>query len=132
VTTLGSLVGYSKKNPGKLSYASAGTGTVNHLLGEMFKLQTMTRDIVHVPYRGAGPALNDLVGGQVLIMVAAVSGQLFELHRAGKVRILATTTPNRLQGAPEVPTVSESGYPALEWESFYRSFCSQGDAEANH
>jgi Tripartite tricarboxylate transporter family receptor len=105
-----------------ISYAAAGTGTVNHLLGEMFKLQTMTRDIVHVPYRGAGPALNDLVGGQVPIMVAAVSGQLFELHHAGKVRILAVTTPNRLPGVPEVPTVAEAGYPALTWESFIGLF----------
>jgi len=105
------LVDYAKANSGKLAYASAGAGTTNHFVGEMFKLVTSTHDITHVPYRGAGPATNDLIGGQIPMMWATVTGQLIQLHISGKLRVLAVTSPKRLVGAPEIPTTIEAGFP---------------------
>lgn len=116
------LVGYAKANPGKLSYGSAGVGTTNHLMGEMFKFQAGTPDIVHVPYRGAGPAASDLIGGQILLIVAVMSGQLLQLHQAGKLRLLAVTSPKRLAGAPDIPTTAESGMPDLRLEGWFGLF----------
>ena len=104
VHDLRELASYAKNNPGKVSYGSAGVGTTNHLVGEMFKAQSGAGDIVHVPYRGAGPAINDLLGGQILLVVAVVSGQLLELSKAGKLRILAVTNEKRLSSAPDIPT----------------------------
>jgi tripartite-type tricarboxylate transporter receptor subunit TctC len=110
--SLGELIAYAKANPGKLSYASAGTGSMNHLTGEWFKSLTGT-DIAHVPYRGTGPALTDLISGQVPMIVPAVTGQLVELHLAGKLRILAITAPPRIPALPAVPTAAEAGLPGL-------------------
>ena len=111
VRNLGELINYAKGDPGKLSYGSAGVGSMNQLTGELFKSLTGTADIVHVPYRGAGPAITDLVSGQIPIITANVTGQLIELERAGKVRILAVTTPRRLGAAPDIPTAVEQGLP---------------------
>jgi tripartite-type tricarboxylate transporter receptor subunit TctC len=113
VQTLGELIAYAKANPGKLSYAHTGIGSSNHLTGELFKLLTGTPEIVQVPYRGMGPALTDVIGGQVPIAVAALTGQVLEFHRAGKIRVLAVTSPKRLPAAPELPTVTEAGLPGL-------------------
>jgi tripartite-type tricarboxylate transporter receptor subunit TctC len=110
--TLKELVDYAKANPGKLSFGSTGAGGMNHLTGESFKLEARI-DIIHVPYRGAGPALTDLMGGQIPMIVAAMSGQVFEFHRAGKLRILAVVSPSRLLGAPELPTAVEQGFSNL-------------------
>lgn len=107
------LIAYSKANPGKLSYGTAGVGSPNHLAGEMFKSLAGAPDIVQVPYRGMGPALIDAVGGQIPMVVATVTGQVLDLHRTGKLRILAMTTPTRLAVAPEVPTAVESGVPKM-------------------
>jgi len=107
------LIDYAKANPGKLSYGSAGTGSLNHMIGEMFKLLAGAPGIVHVPYRGAGPAIADAVGGQIPMVVPAVNGQLLEFHRAGKLRVLAVTGPNRLAAAPDIPTVNEAGVPGM-------------------
>jgi tripartite-type tricarboxylate transporter receptor subunit TctC len=120
------LVDYAKANRGKLAYASAGVGTTNHFVGEMFKLATSTPDITHVPYRGAGPATNDLLGGQILLMWATVTGQLIQLHNSGKLRVLAVTSPKRLIGAPEIPTAIEAGFPDLVWEGFVGLFTPKG------
>jgi tripartite-type tricarboxylate transporter receptor subunit TctC len=106
--TLQELVDYAKANPGRLSFGSTGVGSLNHLAGELFKLAAGI-DIIHVPYRGAGPALTDLMGGQIPMTIAAMSGQVFEYHRAGKLRILAVVSPSRLPGAPELPTAVEQG-----------------------
>jgi tripartite-type tricarboxylate transporter receptor subunit TctC len=92
----------------------------------MFKLQTNMSTITHVPYRGAGPATNDLIGGQVPIMVATVTGQLIELHNAGKLRMLAVTAPHRLIGAPAIPTVIEAGLPDITFEGFIGLFAPKG------
>jgi tripartite-type tricarboxylate transporter receptor subunit TctC len=110
--TLKELVDHAKANPGKLSYGSPGAGTLTNLAGEMFKQFTGT-DIVHVPYRGAGPAIADVVSGHIPIMMANVTSQLLDLHRSNKVRILAVTSASRLKAAADIPTALEAGVPNL-------------------
>jgi tripartite-type tricarboxylate transporter receptor subunit TctC len=102
------LIDYLKANPGKLSYGSAGAGTMNHLTGELFKSLTGIADLPHVPYRGSGPGMADLIGGQIPIYIAAMTSQVLEFHRAGRLRLLAVTNPSRLAIAPEIPTASET------------------------
>jgi tripartite-type tricarboxylate transporter receptor subunit TctC len=106
VRNLNELVRYAKANPGKLSYGSAGAGTITHLAGEMFKQRAGNLQIVHVPYKGVGLATTDLVSGYVPMLVANVTGQLLGLHETGKIRILAVNVPARLKGAPSIPTAS--------------------------
>jgi tripartite-type tricarboxylate transporter receptor subunit TctC len=122
VNNLQELIAYAKANPGKLSYATPGVGTGNHLVGEMFKRQSGVMDIVHVPYRGMGPATNDLIGGQITMMVAVMSGQLLQLNRANTLRILAVTTETRLVGAPGIPTAIESGMSDLRYAGWFGLF----------
>jgi tripartite-type tricarboxylate transporter receptor subunit TctC len=119
--SLGELIAYAKANPGKLSYGSAGVGTVNHLAGELFKSLTGT-DLVHVPYKGAGPAVTDTISGQIPMVVANVTGQLIGLHRAGKLRIIAVTSPKRLAAAPDIPTAVEAGVPGMVSQNFIGLF----------
>ena len=109
------LISYAKINPGKITMASAGIGSTGHLMGEFFKM-TAGVDLVHVPYRGAGPALTDLLGGQVLISFAGISGSI-EYVRSGRLRALAVTTATRAEVLPDVPTVSEfvPGFEAGDW-----------------
>jgi tripartite-type tricarboxylate transporter receptor subunit TctC len=109
------LIAYAKANPGKITMASAGIGSTGHLVGEFFKM-TAGVDFVHVPYRGAGPALTDLLGGQVLMSFAGISGSI-EYVRSGKLRALAITTAARSEALPDVPTVSEflPGFEAGDW-----------------
>ena len=83
------LVAYIKANPGKMSYGSSGAGTLNHFSGELLKSLTGITDLPHVPYRGAGPALADVIAGQIPMMVPAMTGQVLEFHRTGKLRLLA-------------------------------------------
>jgi tripartite-type tricarboxylate transporter receptor subunit TctC len=111
--TLDELIAYAKANPGKLSYGHAGVGTIQHLTGELFKSLTGTPEIVQVPYRGTGPAIADLISGQVPIGIVGVTGQVLEFHRSGKMRVLAVTSPTRLIAAPELPTVTELGLPGM-------------------
>jgi tripartite-type tricarboxylate transporter receptor subunit TctC len=113
VRTLRELADYARQNPGKLSFATPGVGSLNQLVGEQFKLFIGAPDIVHVPYRGAGPAIADLLGGQIPLSVTAVNGQLLEFHRTGRLRILAVTSPQRLAAAPDLPTVADAGMPGL-------------------
>src|SRR3954454_14928753 len=107
------LVAYAKANPSKLSYGHAGVGTIQHLTGELFKSLAATPDIVQIPYRGTGPAIADLVAGQIPTGILGVTGQVLELHRAGKLRLLAVTSPAHLTAAPELPTASEQGFAGL-------------------
>jgi tripartite-type tricarboxylate transporter receptor subunit TctC len=109
------LIAYAKANPGKLTMASAGVGSTGHLVGEFFKM-TAGVNLVHVPYRGAGPALTDLLGGQVATAFAGVTGSI-EYVRTGKLRALAVTTATRAEALPDVPTVSEfvPGFEAGDW-----------------
>jgi tripartite-type tricarboxylate transporter receptor subunit TctC len=111
--TLTEFITYAKANRGKLSYGHSGVGSTNHLTGELFKSLTAIPEIVQVPYRGAGPAISDLISGQIPMAVVAITGQSLEVHRSGKMRILAVTSPARLIGAPEIPTTAEAGLPGL-------------------
>jgi tripartite-type tricarboxylate transporter receptor subunit TctC len=115
VRTVPELVAYAKANPGKLSMASAGIGTSPHVAGELFKMMTGV-DIVHIPYRGGAPALVDLLGGQVQMMLPVLSTSI-EYIREGALRPLAVTTGTRWEALPEIPTVGEfvPGYEASTW-----------------
>ena len=105
------LVDYARANPGKLSYASAGVGTTQHLAGELFKSMAHI-DIQHVPYRGAAPVITDLLGGRITMYLGAIA-PLIPLVREGKLRALAVTAPTRFGAAPELPTMIEAGYPGF-------------------
>ena len=113
VQTLKELIAYAKANPGKLSYGHAGVGSIQHLTGELFKSLAGTPDIVQVPYRGTGPLVTDLLGGQIPMGTPGVTGQVLELHRSGKLRVLAVTSAKRLIAAPELPTAAELGFPGM-------------------
>jgi tripartite-type tricarboxylate transporter receptor subunit TctC len=113
VQTLPELIAYAKANPGKLSYGSAGTGTMSNLSGELFKQLTGLNDLVHIPYKGAGPGITDLVSGHIPMMTPNVTGQVLELHRTGKIRILAVNAAQRLGAAPDIPTAIEQGLPGM-------------------
>jgi tripartite-type tricarboxylate transporter receptor subunit TctC len=113
VKTLPELIAYAKANPGKLSYGSAGAGTMSNLSGELFKQLTGLTDLVHIPYKGAGPGITDLVSGHIPMMTPNVTGQVLGFHRAGKIRILAVNAAQRLTAAPEIPTAIEQGVPNM-------------------
>ena len=106
--TLGEFIEYARNNQKKLSYASAGAGTVTHLAGELFKQLSKTPDILHVPYRGAGPGLIDLIAGVVPMMTPNVTSQVLNFHKTGDLRILAVCAPARLKAAPEIPAAVET------------------------
>jgi len=107
-TTLREFIDYDKARPGTLSYGHAGVGSLNHLTGELFKSLAALPDLLQVPYRGSGPATTDALAGHVAMVTPAVTGQLIEFHRTGKLRILAVTSPRRLVAAPELPTAAET------------------------
>lgn len=109
---------YAKASAGKLSYGSAGTGTMSHLSGELFKQKTGLTDVVHVPYKGAGPGIADLVSGHIPMMSPNVSNQTLNLHNTGKIRIIAVNAPARLKGAPDLPTAIEQGVPGMIGQLF--------------
>jgi tripartite-type tricarboxylate transporter receptor subunit TctC len=111
------LIVYAKANPGKLSYASAGVGSTVHLAGEFFK-HAAAIDIVHVPYKGSGPATTDLVGGQVQMMFGPAVNTL-PLAQAGNLRALAVTSAKRSALAPDLPTIAESGLPGFDVVGWY-------------
>jgi tripartite-type tricarboxylate transporter receptor subunit TctC len=109
------LIAYAKANPGKIDMASAGNGSPPHVAGELFKMMAGV-DIVHVPYRGGGPALVDLLGGQVQMMFGVIASSM-EYIRAGKLRPLAVSTAMRVDALPDLPTVGDflPGYEASDW-----------------
>jgi tripartite-type tricarboxylate transporter receptor subunit TctC len=106
------LITLAKKNPGKLNYASSGSGAAAHLAGELFKTMTGV-DMVHVPYKGAQPALTDVIAGQVQLMFAT-SASVIPFIQAGRLRALAVTTARRSASVPDLPTVAEAGVPGFE------------------
>lgn len=122
VKTLKEFVEYAKANPGKMSYGSAGTGTMTHLAAEQFKQITGLPQLTHVPYKGAGPGIADLVSGHIPAMTPNITSQVLGFHNAGKVRILAVFAPNRLKGAPDIPTAVELGYPNMIGQLFVGIF----------
>jgi len=113
--TVPEFIAYAKSKPGKTTMASAGTGTPSHVTGELFKMMAEV-NLVHVPYRGGGPALTDLLSGQVQVMFATMPSSI-EYIRAGKLRALAVATATRSEALPDVPTVGEfvPGYEASSW-----------------
>ncbi len=111
------LIAHAKANPGKLSYGSAGSGSLPHLGTELFKAQTGT-DMVHVPYKGGGPMVTDLLGGSVQLVIAD-QANLMPHVQSGKLRALAVATPKRSPNAPDLPTIAETGlagYDATAWQ----------------
>ena len=117
VKTVQELIAYAKANPGKLNFASSGSGTSIHLSGELFKTMTGV-SMQHVPYKGSSPALADLVGGQVQLMFDNLPSSL-ALIKAGKLRAIAVTSLTRSTALPDVPTIAESGLPGFEASSWF-------------
>jgi len=115
--SLKEFVAYAKVNSGKLSYGHNGSGSLNQLTGEMFKMHAGLPELVQVPYRGAAFVMADLISGQVAMGVVGVTEQSLEFHRSGKFRILAVTSPARLIAAPDLPTVADAGFPSLTSQS---------------
>jgi tripartite-type tricarboxylate transporter receptor subunit TctC len=115
VKTVPEFIAYAKANPGKINMASGGNGSPSHVSGELFKMMTGV-NLLHVPYRGAGPALVDLLGGQVQVNFSSMSSSI-EYVRAGKLRALAVTTATRSPALPDIPTVAEfvPGYESSFW-----------------
>ena len=115
--SVGEIITYAKANPGKLAFASAGAGSTIHLAGELFK-RTAGIDLLHVPYKGAAPAITDVVAGEVQMMFGAAAYTL-PLVKAGKLRALAVTSAKRSALAPELPTVAENGLPGFDVVGWY-------------
>ena len=111
------LIAYAKANPGRVSYASSGTGSTNHLAGELFK-SLAGIDLLHVPYRGGGPALNDAIGGQVSTIFGTVLETMPQV-RAGRLRGLAVSSGKRAAFAPDLPTAAEDGLPGYDVTGWY-------------
>ena len=111
-TSLKQVIARAAGMPGKLSYGSAGIGTINHLAFELFRKEAGGLDIVHVPYKGSGPAVQELIAGQIPFVAATFSAMLGH-HRSGRVRILAVTSERRSRSEPAIPTAVEQGLPGL-------------------
>ncbi|MBF6986612.1 MULTISPECIES: Bug family tripartite tricarboxylate transporter substrate binding protein [Cupriavidus] len=122
--TLQELIAYAKANPGKLNYGSAGNGSAHHLAGELFKIQTKTF-ITHIPYKGAGPALSDLIAGQVDLMFDGL-GSSAQHIRAGRIKALAVASSKRSAAFPNVPTAAEAGVPNYEVSTWYAMWVPKG------
>jgi tripartite-type tricarboxylate transporter receptor subunit TctC len=115
--TLPELLEFIRRNPGRLNYGSAGNGTSHHMAGELFKLQTRTF-ITHIPYRGAGPALQDLIAGQVELMFDGLGSSAAHI-KAGRLRAIAVASEQRAPGFPDVPTSAEGGVPTYRVATWY-------------
>ena len=123
-STLPQLLDFLRKNPGKLNYGSAGNGTSHHLAGELFKLQTKTF-ITHIPYRGAGPALQDLIAGQVDLMFDGLGSSATHI-KSGRLRAIAVAGDKRAPGFAEVPTTTEAGLPTYQVATWYGLWAPKG------
>jgi tripartite-type tricarboxylate transporter receptor subunit TctC len=124
VADLKGLLEFLRKNPGKLNYASAGNGTSHHLAGELFKLQTKTF-ITHIPYRGAGPALQDLIAGQVDMMFDGLGSSAAHI-KAGRIKALAVASDKRAPGFPDVPATAELGLASYQVATWYGLWAPKG------
>ena len=122
------LVAYAKGNPGKLSYGSGGSGATGHLAMELLKSVTGT-DIVHVPYKGTGPVMTDLIGGQIQMTIGSAAPTIPQV-KAGKLRALAVTSKTRSAVLPDVPTIAESGFPAYEVTQWFGILAPAGTPKA--
>jgi tripartite-type tricarboxylate transporter receptor subunit TctC len=126
VKTLKEFIDYAKANPDKLSYGSAGAGTMTNLSGELFKQLIGVPGITHIPYKGAAPGITDLASGHIPMMTPNVGGPLLQFHRTGQVRILAVAAKKRLQAAPDIPTAEEAGLPGMIAANFNGLFAPAG------
>lgn len=124
VNNLKEFIAYAKANPGKLNYASQGNGSVSHIGTEMFK-QTTGVDMVHVPYKGSGPVIQDVLAGQVQVFISTPPS-LMQHVQSGKLKGLAVTGKNRHPGMPNVPTTAEAGLPSFQLESWAALFAPAG------
>jgi tripartite-type tricarboxylate transporter receptor subunit TctC len=115
--TVQELVAYAKANPGKINYGSGGNGSAAHIATEYFKLQTGTQ-MQHVPYKGTAPAVNDLVAGQIQMMFTGVPAVMAQV-KAGQLRAIAVSSPQRVKALPDLPTVAEGGYAGFEADQWY-------------
>ncbi len=122
VSNLKDLVAYSKQNKDRMNYGSAGAGTISNLAGELFKRLADVPEIVHIPYKGGGPAITDALSGQVPMSTPMMSEQLFEFHKQGRLKILAVASERRLSSMPDIPTGAEQGYPDLVARLFFGLF----------
>ena len=113
--TVNELITYAKANPGRLNYGSAGTGTVMHLAGELFKLEAKV-DLTHIPYKGGGPVMTALIGGEIQLCICSTVPSIPHV-KAGRLRAIAVTTSKRSMLLPDLPTVSETvpGYEVIHW-----------------
>lgn len=127
-TDLPGLLDLLRKNPAKLNYGSAGNGTSHHLAGELFKLQTKTF-ITHIPYRGAGPALQDLIAGQVDMMFDGLGSSASHI-KAGRIKAIAVASDKRAPGFPNVPTAKEGGVPTYQVATWYGLWAPKGTPAA--
>ena len=121
---LKTFIAYAKANPGKINFGSAGNGTSHHLAGELFKIQTKT-SLNHVPYRGAGPALQDLMGGQIDMMFDGLGSSAGHI-KGGRLKALAVASAKRAPGFPDVPTAAEAGVPGYEVSTWYGLWAIKG------
>lgn len=119
-STVAELITLAKAKPGTLSFASVGNGSPGHLAGELFKLRTGT-DLTHIPYRGGGPAVSDVLGGQVPLLWVSIPAAA-QFVKAGKLKALAVSTQKRSAAFPDVPTMQEAGVPDFEVDSWYAMF----------
>ncbi|MBT9503498.1 MAG: tripartite tricarboxylate transporter substrate binding protein [Burkholderiaceae bacterium] len=124
VSDLKGLLELMRKNPGKLNYGSAGNGTSHHLAGELFKLQTKTF-VTHIPYRGAGPALQDLIAGQVDLMFDGLGSSAAHIKN-GRIKAMAVASTKRAPGFPDVPTSTEGGVPTYQVATWYGLWAPKG------
>ncbi len=126
VRTLAEFVTYAKANATKLSYGTAGAGTMTNLSGELFKQLIGAPGITHVPYKGSAPGVTDLAAGHIPMMTPNVGGPLLQFHRTGKVRILAIASERRIKAAPDIPTAIEAGLPGMVAANFNGLFAPAG------
>jgi len=121
-SSLKELVSLVKANPGKYAYGSAGPGTITNLTGELFKLQGGRLQMEHVPYKGGGPAMQDLIAGHIPVITPILSSAVLAQHRAGKARILGVNSDRRVKAAPDIPTSTEAGVPDMRVQVFNAVF----------
>lgn len=124
------LIAVVKSNPGKFSFGSAGSGTITNLTGELFKIQAGGLDMQHVPYKGAGPGIQDLIAGHIPVFTPILSSTVLAHHRGGRLRILAVNSEARLKAAPDLPTSIESGMPGMRVQVFNAMFAPAGTPPA--
>jgi tripartite-type tricarboxylate transporter receptor subunit TctC len=128
--TLKELIDTARANPGKLSFAHAGVGSISHVAGEMFKQLAGGLDVLPVPYKGMGPAQTDVVNGTVSMFVPNITGAVIGLHNGGRIRILAINAPARHPGVPDIPTAIEAGLPGMITQNFFGIYAPAGTPRA--